>query len=464
MNVLVEKLRARNVVGTGRRHRALCLRKQFRSAWSAGVSADGFIDPVVRAEPQRVEFLRPVEVRARGCVAAEREFAARPLEVEFCKFICAARARLRRQLVEDGLSLDESIAAREGQAQRPLLLELWQFLGRERAMLGGERRAVPQVHRHRAHDDFRARRVALVNNRIQIFAEVLMHPRHARIIALHLLLEKHLHAAPLHGAARAEGTEPLHEAKLLHPQRRANKTQSRHLLPKHRAAAERSHHFVVAHVDDPHVAFQRPAVLRDFADDVRVDRGHGHVDDLELVAGKFQFEHRLQHPRQPKGRLRVPHGGRLAEDEDADRAGRLARREDHGLWGAGQAGGKKALAEVRIIREHLATVQPLLQEERRRMSHAREAQEKFHHRQQQQRTEQREHAERPILPARESRSGALGGRRFFLSFQDAPTLPAAAATKNKKRGAARPARLRKILPAFPPSALSQAQTASMLCL
>ena len=91
---------------------------------------------------------------------------------------------------------------------------------------------------------------------IKVVAEMGVNIRHARIAAAHTLFEKHLHPSPLDRAALADVTEPLHEAKLLQPDRRTDESETGHLLPEHRPAAKRADDFVVTHVDDPHVAFQ----------------------------------------------------------------------------------------------------------------------------------------------------------------------------------------------------------------
>ena len=200
------------------------------------------------------------------------------------------------------MRLGEPVAAREFQSEREGLFKAGQPARRR-----GKRRTVPQIHGHRADDNFRARLVSHTHDVLQVLAKMLMHVLQSWIISAHLLFEKHLHPAPLARSARAERRQQLHDAKLFQPQRRANEREARSLPPENRPTAEGADDFVIAHVDDPHITFERRAVAGDFADDVRVNRGHGHVDDLELIAREFQFEHRLHQARQTKRRLRIAH-------------------------------------------------------------------------------------------------------------------------------------------------------------
>lgn len=137
------------------------------------------------------------------------------------------------------------------------------------------------------------------------------------------------------------------------------------------------HHLVVPQVDNQEIPILVCAVAGDGQDDVRVDRRHGRVDDLELGAGVLLLQHRLKHSPETKRRLGRPHGGRASQYEDAVGVlcpgGWQLPRRGH----SGDGRGEKPPAELLIRRVGLA---PLgLDEETSRVTVSQSPQADFQH-------------------------------------------------------------------------------------
>ena len=90
----------------------------------------------------------------------------------------------------------------------------------------------------------------------------------------------------------------------------------------------------MALVDDEEIGFEAGTVVGDAADHVRVDRGDGGVDDLEVEIWIRGAQHRLEHASEGEGRLGVAHGGGAAEDEDTVGVGCFFRGKAKGLGAA----------------------------------------------------------------------------------------------------------------------------------
>src|SRR2546430_13458766 len=107
-----------------------------------------------------------------------------------------------------------------------------------------------------------------------------------------LMVDKHLHSAPggLPGCFRSE--TPKQRVKQLSDLRgfkregETDKTKPGGLRAEYCAGAKRSDEFVVAHVDDPHIALASGAVARNGQDHMGIDGCHGGGYDFQTPARK----------------------------------------------------------------------------------------------------------------------------------------------------------------------------------
>src|SRR3954447_25823471 len=106
--------------------------------------------------------------------------------------------------------------------------------------------------------------------------------RHARVVALNLLLEEHLHSFPARWVTRFTKTQPdcveeLSDSSRFECQTRADEGATWRLRPENRARAERAHDFIVAHINHPEVALFVTAIAGDLTDDMGIDGRDGNV-------------------------------------------------------------------------------------------------------------------------------------------------------------------------------------------
>ena len=246
-----------------------------------------------------------------------------------------------------------------------------------------------------------------------------------------LLVEEHLHAFPARGCAglRAElepkCVEELSDARGFQRKVGADEAEAGRLIAEDRSGTERPHDLIVAQVENPVISLLAGAVLRNLADDVGVDGGHGGVDDLDFLSRHRVAQEHFEDAREAKRRLGIAHRRRLAEHEDANRVGRLDRRKHHRLWRAFQTGRKVTPRELLVLDEHRAAVHLGLEEERRGIADAQRAQQKLNEDEHQHRNEQRNNAEPEPASAsgvwlrgrhrkRISRAGLAGAAGMFL--------------------------------------------------
>ena len=183
---------------------------------------------------------------------------------------------------------------------------------------------------------------------------------------------------------RVQAHQPLAEPRFLNGKIEPDQGERRRLGPENGGGPERTDHFIVPHVDDPHVA----AVFRTFAgdgnDDMRVDGGERDVDDFKFFAGKSLAQLHFQITRRAIGRFGIPHRGRFAKNENANRIGRLGRRKDEWICPARQLRRKKSEAEILIIDQKIRLADAIYFEEARGMAVTGQPQSGFHSAQQQQ--------------------------------------------------------------------------------
>ena len=121
-----------------------------------------------------------------------------------------------------------------------------------------------------------------------------------------------------------QGRDQLSDPGLLHRQTQPDQPPGRRFGPEDGRRAERPDHFVVAHVNDPKVALMARALAGDGENDVRVDGGDGHVDNLEVFVGvSFAQEHFQITSRAVSG-FRISLRGGFSQNEDAVSVGGLA--------------------------------------------------------------------------------------------------------------------------------------------
>ena len=164
---------------------------------------NGGVDAVIGAEAQRVVFLGQIEVRARGLVAAEREFAARELEKNIWMMILGIRQPFRFRNCRPRFAMLPLAQQRHTFGEHLIPPSFVGFI-EPRTVNRRKGRAVAQVDRDRAKQNPRAGVVTKMRNVFEVVAEAGINVRHARIAAANALLEKHLHAAPLNWPALAQ--------------------------------------------------------------------------------------------------------------------------------------------------------------------------------------------------------------------------------------------------------------------
>lgn len=190
-------------------------------------------------------------------------------------------------------------------------------------MLREERREIALIGDGRAEERAGAGAVRGVGDRGEIGAEVGADGIEARIVDRDLLLQEHLHAAPIArrvgvGAeAAAEVADELAGARTFQPDGETDGGFAAHERREDASGTEGADDFVVAFVNDEEIGFERGAVVGDAAHEVGVDGGDGGIDDLEMLLRIRGKEHRFQHAADRERWLGVAHRGGAAENEDA---------------------------------------------------------------------------------------------------------------------------------------------------
>src|SRR5439155_1215573 len=144
-----------------------------------------------------------------------------------------------------------------------------------------ERSAVFQVAGNGAEDHFDAGWLGDPQDVLKIPLEILIDALLAWIIRPDLMVEKHLHSAPGGPPGRFRSETPKQRVEQLSDLRgfkregETDKTKPGRLRAEYCAGAKRSNEFVVAHIDDPHIAFASGAVARNGQDHMGIDGCHG---------------------------------------------------------------------------------------------------------------------------------------------------------------------------------------------
>ena len=146
---------------------------------------------------------------------------------------------------------------------------------------------------------------------------------------------------------------------------------------------------------------------------MRIDGGHRRVDDLNGLVWMAGLKNSFELPGKAIGRIRIAHGRRLAEHENADCcAGRFPGGQEQGPGGARDCRRKEPPAELGIVGEHGAVALTRVEEKRRGIAVSGEAKSQFQKAQKQQwRCEGRE----PEPPASGRRYGGFGQTLGFGS-------------------------------------------------
>ena len=192
--------------------------------------------------------------------------------------------------------------------------------------------------------------------------------------------------------------------------------QRRRLPAKNGGRAERADHFVVAHVNDPQIAVVLCALAGDGHDDVRVDGGERDVDDFKIRSRIFFAQQHFEVTTRAEGRFGIAHGGRFAEDENAERAGCLVNRHPDRTGTARVFRRKKTEAEIVVLDEVIFIADPEPVKKTGVVTVAGEPQRKFQCGQQPQRQQQRRQPENPKPPFRRRAGRRAGVKRVqFLA-------------------------------------------------
>ena len=137
------------------------------------------------------------------------------------------------------------------------------------------------------------------------------------------------------GLLGTEGTyravEELPRSRGFEAQAGADQPQARGPVLKDGPGAVGSYDFVVSHVDEKDGRLLLGAVAGDLEHDVRVDRRHRRIDDLESHTRIAVPQHHFQDPAEVESGIRHALCSRLSKNEDPNRPGTLAERR----WGSG---------------------------------------------------------------------------------------------------------------------------------
>ena len=314
-----------------------------------GARPDRSVDRAVGAEAQRVEVARTVEVFA-GALGVSRfqQHGAEPV-------VCLGVAVVDRECVAIGRRGGRQVA--RIRVSLALVEERSSRLGRDRVQrrVGerGERWRAEPIDRDGRQNDTRAGVASDRHDVGEVLVEVLVDGLEAGVVRCDALGQEHLHARPLRWpvpSAAEQVVEELPDAGSLELQVEADRAEVRAQRAEHRRRAVGADDLVVAHVDDEQVGLEARTVDGDLAHDVRVDRRHGGVVDLEALLGEARDEHLLEPPRDAEGRLRRPHRRRSAEEEDPIDVVRLLLRELEGWRRPSDRRREEAPAERRVGR------------------------------------------------------------------------------------------------------------------
>ncbi len=194
MDMLIKKLAAGNAVRTRLRQ---CPFTVGQRHIARPLLADDVVEPAVTAEAQRIEIARRVEF-----------FLGHPGILQRQRALAAAETQLRKavvnlfRLVEVGRRLPE-VAARLGfgtgvEEALPLIQAGFRKIS---TVQRRERRAILQVHRHRAQHDFRAAVSARGDDVFQILLEIIIDRTEARVGTGQFIFDERPHALPFTAAA-----------------------------------------------------------------------------------------------------------------------------------------------------------------------------------------------------------------------------------------------------------------------
>jgi len=367
-----------------------------------GGLANQSVDRRFGPERKRVEVARAPEsfpgldrIRATQEAVPKAEINLGICRIQFLRATVACQGRV------------EIPASLMGRRRLTQGLELSLGCGRHRRRMDGcERRAIAQVAGHAAQNHRAPRSLCQAQDALEVSCKVPVRNLPSRIVRRHVLLGKHAHPAPGTGGLLPplpnQRFHRLPEPGALDCQRQANGQPPRNLPAKHRRRAERSHHLVVPHVDDPEIALVTDAFARNRQDRVRVDRRHRHADHLELGPGKPLRQQRLEVTAHPVGRPGISQGGRFAKQKDPARPGALLGPHHNRRRTPGQLGSKKPKAELVVLDKDLALLNAGSLEKTCRMAKSDQPQAPLDQHQRQQRQQrQRRQPEQPVSsPAR----------------------------------------------------------------
>ena len=183
--------------------------------------------------------------------------------------------------------------------------------------------------RDSADDDLRPAAEAQADNFGQVLPEMFSDSRESGVVFPDLLFQEHLHAGPIATLGippeqMVQGPiDPLADSQSFESKTASDDGQRRGLGTEDCARPERSHHFVVPHINNPKVAPLLRAVSGDRENDVGIDGRESDVNHFEPGSGEPLAKQDLEDSTEAERRLWVPHSCRLAQDENPDRVGGL---------------------------------------------------------------------------------------------------------------------------------------------
>ena len=190
---------------------------------------------------------------------------------------------------------------------------------------------------------------------MKVFLKIPINHSLARIVRPEPVAHKHFHAAPRRRIGFStlefapEAGQQLTQARFLNRQVQPDQRERRDFRAEHRRRAERPDHFVVAHVNDPHISLLPGAIAGDRQNYVRIDGRNAQIDDLKTGLGITPGQQGLQITRRGEWRLRFPARGGLAQNKNTIGACGLRRLHHKWTGPARQLRREKSQAETFVV-------------------------------------------------------------------------------------------------------------------
>ncbi len=376
VHVLIHQLAADDSIRTLLRENLLRI-DQLRARRPRHPAVD-LVDAAVGAKAQRIQIARRHEMLFRSGVVSLHPQAARHAELELGELIvdlCRRIIGLQRLRPRTGALEVSSLLQQRGPAAQIVRAQVI-------AVLRAKRSAIFQIRRHRADDHPRPRAPRRGNRVAQVLLEVRIRVLHQRRSLGHLLVEKHLHAAPLF-FLRAHLREQLANARGTQRDSAANHVQVHASGSQRRARPIGADDFVVAGVNDENVGLLFGQALSDRQQDVRIDGNAARIHDFEFHLRIAGAQHDFQVAAEGVGRIGIAHGRRFSQNKNPECACRFFGRNRVGLRRLDHARRKKWRREKQVVTRCCSALHGARNGQVRRKPHPKQAQRRFAQDQQQ---------------------------------------------------------------------------------